>query len=264
MTLSKKFKTFQEYKDRYKVLNESQFKDYLFEGIDVDEDNMIVKFNDTHEDIVDTSLSNPTVKTIKGIKTIMLFKRKKTKLKVSDGNPLVYALKAIKGWSISKEDRKAIMNRVNEIIKKVDDFDTIIVMPSSNPLVEELAKYLKKKAKRVLSKCVIKRDKQDIIDDMPWQNFTDKEWKKVEQSLKKMGEEFEAKHFPKDQSIIDKFEANLFHINADEYYNEIHNQKVLVIDDTISSGFSLANCSKTIKESYFPKSITQLSLFSDL
>lgn len=259
--------SFKDYMRKDELLNEREFESYIFEGIDVDIVQKSVSFNDTHEELVDTSLNNPTVKTIKGIKTIMLFKRKKSLNKeLSDGNPLVYALKGIKGWSISKEDRKVIMDRVQKIIEKIDIFDTIIVMPSSNPLVEEVGAMVHKiKGTKILDKCVFKREKEEILEEMPWQNFTEKEKQKIWKAFDRMkGENFESKYFPKDQSIIDRFEMNLFKSGDEFFYNEIHNKNILIIDDTISTGFSLANCSKVIKESYFPKSITQLSLFSDL
>jgi hypothetical protein len=248
--------------------NKREFGDYVFEGIDVDVENRVVTFNDNHEENVDTSIeNNPTYKTISGVETIMLFKRKKSnEFRVSDGNPLVYALKSIKSWKISTEDRNAIFDRIDDIITKIGVFDTIVVMPSSNPLVKELGNHLmnNNKAKNIINHCVVKRLKSDIIDDMPWSGFSNKQMTKIEDGFSKMGDYFESKFFPKDKKIIDKFETNIFKINKNKDYNTMYNKNVLVIDDTISTGLSLNKCSQIINEQYNPKSIKQLSLFSDL
>jgi len=237
------------------------YETYIFEGIDVDLNTKTVKFNDTHENLVDTSLNNPTEKTIDGIKTISIFKRKKSKDKlISDGNPLVYAMKNLKGWKISKNDEKLIFKRIQEIINKLGKFDTIILVPSSNPLSYKFSKYING---NIIEKCLTKRTKDEILDDMPWQNFTKDELKKIEDAFDKMDYWFESKHFPKDKNIINKMEVNLFNMNKGLNL-EISNKNVLVVDDVISSGLSLSNCTKTIKECYMPKSIMQLSLFSDL
>jgi len=254
--------TFKEFIEKKEI----DFEEYLFEGIDVDVDKKIVYFNDKHENYVDTSLKNPTQKSIKGIDTYMLFKRKPSKTPkdlISDGNPLVYALKNTKGWKIPKKDEESIYKRINEIVTKLQkkkNFDTIILVPSSNPLVENLSNYLKG---NVLEGCLTKRTKDEIIEDMPWQNFTKTELEKVKTAFDKMSYWFESKYFPKDQKIIQKMEVNLYKIHKDKNL-QISGKHVLVVDDTISTGLSISKCSEIIQESYFPASITQLSLFSDL
>ena len=151
----------------YKVfLNEKLFNNYIFEGIDIDIKNKIVTFTDNHENYVDTS-GKLTKKVIDDIETYMLFKRKKSNGIISDGNPLVHALKGNYGWKLAnKED---ILNRIKETIKGITDFDVISIVPSSNPLMKDLAKYFKGK---VIKNCLIKKTKEEVINEMDFSIFS--------------------------------------------------------------------------------------------
>ena len=244
-------------------INEIFTNNFIFEGIDVDKDNRIVYYNPNHQNLVDTSDNGFTTKEINGIKTYMLFKRKKDLLrKVSDGNPLVYALKSKNGWSIPEKDKSLIFKIIDEIVLGIKKYDTIILVPSSTPLITQFSKFIKHD--RILDKCLFKRTKDEILDDLPFMNFTDKEIELFNTSLDKMkGAYFEAKHFPKNKKLIEKFETNMFKIHGG-FNKEINNKSILVVDDVISSGSTLSKCTEAILESYFPKNVEQLSLFSNV
>ena len=247
------------------LAKELAFDQYLFEGIDVDINKKIVYFNDSHEDLVDTSEDNPTMKLINGVNTYSVFKRKESNsFMIKDGNPLVYALKGIKGWSISRKDEDKIYYRISSIINKIPKADTIITVPSSNPLVNRFSDYLSRTSQaKVLKHCVTKRTKEEILEDMPWQNFSPREIELIEEAFNKMDYYFESKLFPKDPKIIKKFEVNIFNISKG-YELDILDKNIIIINDTISTGLSLSKCSEAIQECYFPKDIFQVSLFSSL
>lgn len=241
-------------KDFKVLLNEKLFNNYIFEGIDIDIKNKIVTFTDNHENYVDTS-GKLTKKVIDDIETYMLFKRKKSNGIISDGSPLVHALKGNYGWKIAnKED---ILNRIKETIKGIPDFDVIIIVPSSNPLMKDLAKYFKGK---VIKNCLIKKTKEEVINEMDFSVFTDDELEEIDNAFKKMDLYFESKYFPK--KLFSKLSVSIY--KANKITDKIIGKSVLIIDDTISSGYTLSSCSKVIKEQYFPKKVSQFSLFSDL
>ena len=50
--------------------------------------------------------------------------------------------------------------------------------------------------------------KEEILEDMPWQNFSPREIELIEEAFNKMDYYFESKLFPKDPKIIKKFEVN--------------------------------------------------------
>lgn len=90
---------------------ENKHTEYLIEGIDIDYINKVVKFNNTHEDNIDTStILNPTYSKIDNIDVISIFKRKSNDYK-TDGNPLVYALKGLNNWYISEQDIKLLFKK---------------------------------------------------------------------------------------------------------------------------------------------------------
>lgn len=113
----------------------------------------VVTFNSNHERAVSTSIaSNPKIKQVymkgynTGILVYSIFKRMKTKEK-GDGNPLIYALKKLKGFSISFKEVLKFKNNSKKIILKMANHksfscDVIIVMPSSSAVAGNFARFV--------------------------------------------------------------------------------------------------------------------------
>jgi hypothetical protein len=237
----------------------------LLEGIDIDTKNRVVKFTDDNENFVDTSLiNNPTT----NINTISVFKRKASNLaSVSDGNPLVYALKGINAWTISAEDREKIWARVDNILNKLStNIDVLILAPSTNSLVEVFADRIQERFPNalLLNKCLMKRTKEEVYEAMsPWFGFSEDEIDSINMAFETMQHWFEAKKLPK--NILNKIDTNIVKYNPDFKGAEIIVDKdVLIVDDVMSSGTSLGSCARVLAESYSPKSITNLVMFSKL
>lgn len=243
---------------------EFQLKGIIVEGIDVDMINKVVKFNDSHENHVDTSLgNNPTTSG----KATAVFKRKKDiNRELPDGNPLLYAMKGMKGWSISTEDVNKIWYRIDQILDKINNEYDIVLIPGSNSsLVNTFSDHVASKFKNIeiLHNCFLKRTVDEVIEDINWVDFTSEERDEVTDGFKKMkGNYFEAKYFPK--HLAYKFEGSIFRTNPEISGSKLVNKRILVLDDVVSSGLSLSSCAKTIQEEYFPKSITNIVLFSEV
>lgn len=237
--------------------------DMMFEGLNVDTNNKIVSVTDDHEDFIDTSIANNPTETSK---SIAIFKRKKSsKLDVSDGNPLVYALKGMKGWSMSEADKKLLWSKIDKIIRKVKfDIDVIIIPSSSSKLVSIFANSVKEHYSdaTIISKCLLKRTVDEVIDTMDFSAFDNEEKTDILLSFARMGDIFEAKPFPK--KYIDRFEETIFKHDPSFSGKDIVGKRVLVIDDVLSSGLTLSSCAKVLNDSYFPKSITNLVMFSGI
>ena len=103
-------------------------------GINISGDNFIA-LDQTHEKRVNTSLeANPTSKKLGGVVVHHVFRRNKTGDLDRDGNPLIYALKGMGGYSIMAMYRTQILTRAREIVTKCTDLqgtDYVMPMPSS-------------------------------------------------------------------------------------------------------------------------------------
>lgn len=244
--------------------------EYIGEGIDIDKKNRLVKINLNHENGVDTSfLNNPTIDDIDGIKVVSIFKRKKLKDESGDGNPLLYALKNIEGWKISKFDIDILYKQFLKIIFKINDrYDTIIMTPSNNHLNNIFMDKLQKSIKcdNVITNPFGKLDKDEVYYScIDFSQLDDVDERRMEQSFKQMGDNFSFKHIPVDlRKYINKiYNDNYINDEVDDAV-KINDKNILILDDTVASGSTISNMVKTINQLYDPKSITVITLFSKL
>ena len=267
-----------------KIVREILLEEYVYiiEGIDVDERNKTVSFNPAHENNVNTSIAiNPTYDSIDGFPVISIFKRKYSKDSSYDGNPLIYALKGLNGWKF-KNPQKDIIGllrqfiRISEKIKP--EYDTIITIPSSNELninfLHRLNKIIKTKAQ--ITDWLFKLDAEHVYEDyIDWQQINKDNpndyniiKNQINQSFKRMIKDndsnFSFKYIePKLRKYITKTMEG-FVDDTILYAPYINGKDILVLDDTISSGPSISGACKIIMETFQPKSITVITLFSKL
>lgn len=266
------------------IINESIIKENinLIEGIDVDYINKVVSFNDDHQENVDTStIINPTHYKINDIDVISIFKRKKSDEFTLDGNPLIYALKGIKGWKMNnKTDIINLLRKFIRISEKIKEkYDTIITIPSTNELN---VNFLHRLNKIIKSKYQIKDFLDKLTIDEVYENYID--WKSMNNDF---GDEF-----PMNQRKMNKFFSNMEKDNNHyfsykyiqdtnlrkyitktmdidnekiiEYSSYINDKDILILDDTIGSGNSISKATRAINDTFDPKSITVITLFSKL
>jgi len=112
-------------------------------GIDVS-DAKAVRLNDEHQNGVNTSVEgNPTRDRVKGLEFTHVFSRNRNGSRRDDGNPLIFALKGIRGFSITKHWENQIMNRASAILGSIrgefEDVDFCMPVPSSSPFCGKFA-----------------------------------------------------------------------------------------------------------------------------
>ncbi len=112
-------------------------------GIEVS-DKKAVSLNDTHENGVNTSISdNPTRSHLRGIEFIHVFSRNQNGSRRDDGNPLIFALKGRRGFSITPFWEKQTMKRAAAILSSVkgefDGIDYCVPVPSSSSFCSKFA-----------------------------------------------------------------------------------------------------------------------------
>ncbi len=256
----------------------------LQEGIDIDSYNNIISFNPSHEDNVDTSLeNNPTYNTDFGddVKVWSIFKRKDGFEKL-DGNPLLYAMKGEEHWRFkSNRDKNAVYSQIDKILNKfANQFQggVAVLIPSGNELNKMFASQLQSKIKgcMLLDDVLIKLTTVELMDiimkpNSHFKQYYRNRWLQAKTSLegyiKNMDRRRSGKfsrHFVKDHEMRNVIDTTL-RLSDDayaKYANVINGQDVLLLDDSISHGQTLKEAINVIKESYSPKSISVLTLFS--
>lgn len=115
-------------------------------GLNIHDDQR-VEFDDTHQDRVDTSLEkNMTSTRVEGIACHFVYWRKQSSSgEQGDGNPLIYALKEMKGYRIDPVCRKLFMDRAQAIVLKDRakiTADIIVPVPSSYEFCRQFSEEL--------------------------------------------------------------------------------------------------------------------------
>jgi Hypoxanthine-guanine phosphoribosyltransferase len=265
----------------------------LFEGLIIDQKRKTVMFTDDHEDAVDTSLDfNPKNYRIevdnKSYNVFSIFRRKDYYNEYGeniDGNPLIYALKEIKGWNfIDKEKQMNFMiDRFLKISKKLDNFyDTMVVIPSKHELNNILANYLIDNILHIdlIKDKFIKPDAEDLLETLDYgklcKDYGDKEGLELSKRLYsyfvKMIEKdygsFEMKMIPPKYRFLIRYLDFADHITnkvtkkrKNEIIEMITGKNVLIFDDNISSGETISMYAENIL-SLQPKICNILTLLS--
>lgn len=256
---------------------------YLIEGIDVDEIKKTVSFNNSHEENVDTStLINPTYENIGGVDVISIFKRKKSSDFSHDGNPLIYALKGIKGWKFNNEqsDIIGLLRQFIRIAEKIQPkYDTIITIPSNNVLNKNFLFRLNKVIKAdvqiqdYLHKLTAEEVYEEFVDWVQISQDFGERYNKIKSLIasyfKNMDNEYDgyfSYKFIKDVKLRKYIKKTMYSDSEKtiEYASHINGKNILILDDTIGSGSTISEACKEIFEMFSPKSITVITLFSKL
>ena len=193
-----------------------------------------------------------------------------------DGNPFIYALKNKYGWkfNVSNEDIYKYVKRFLQICQKINSsYDTIIITPSSSDLNERFMTSITKqvKAKNVINEFFLKMTIEEIVDDdlidveqiqKDHPNDYNKVLGDIHRSFRRMKNgTFEAKLIKKEYLKYIKYIGT----SDNEHLRELIDDKdILLLDDTISSGETISQCIDGILSNFIPKSITIITLLSEL
>lgn len=269
----------------YKILKKSLTEIVtLNEGIDIDTANKIVSFNKNHQDNVDTNdylqpyiISN----NIRNENVLSIFERKDND-EGNDGNPLVYALKNIRGWRFAnpQQDIMALLRRFVSVTTKLQmNFDTLILTPSNNELNNRVFSYLLRllsfdySFSTLFRKLTVSEVYENFYDEDFFDSMDEIEAKQARLEMSKAFKSmnlknngiFSYKYISAlayrdsiEQSLAIEFDDDL----GMQYRDAINGKNVLVLDDTVASGKTLSDSADAIRKMFDPKSITFLTLFS--
>lgn len=219
-------------------------------GIYVDSNKRVFYTNEHHNLVSTCTNNNPTTIKLDDVRIHSIFKRMRTKEHDGDGNPLIYALKNKKGFTISKSEIKKFFTDMNTIIDKIclnKNYDLLIVPPSNHKIASFLAKKIARKCTWNYSPVFFRKaTAYEVIEEVHLssiRNDHQKEVKKVLATLKNLGDTpFTMKEVPNN---IRKY-FNPLKIASDPCELEgIHN--VLIVDDLLSTGSTIVKASELIR-----------------
>lgn len=240
-------------------------------------------------------LSVPSLKIQEGkIQVFSLLQRTPLDGQSGDGNPLVYLLKGHPVYEFkTQKDKQLVYDCINGILKNFigEFFSSVnskvgaVLCPSGNALNMSFAKKLNSLAKKsgydlevfdnALAKMSVDAMEYLLFDgyepSFNWwlttlsKNDAEKKLRLLKIDLKRMRKDHGgtfAFHFVRDRETREHITKSM---TADYGGQEMVDGKdILLIDDTMTTGQTLREACETLCECYTPKTITALTLFSQL
>ncbi|WP_165411075.1 phosphoribosyltransferase [Rhizobium leguminosarum] len=226
----------------------------------------------THEKKVDTSLTgNPTIETVGRVTCYHLFKRNRTGKFDIDGSPLIYALKGMNGYAIVSMYRTMVMKRARDIVESFitsAKADYIIPMPSSYNVATEVA------------------DLCSGVTGIPIREASFLRKKTVSEALAEYSSNVPTTHGYKVQRLFEeqldiwgKMKPNqLVSMKAIDtkirlYFEpfvstgdlaELDGKTIILVDDLMSSGASMINVERIVREEANAATVAAVCLLSSL
>lgn len=237
-----------------------------------------VCFDPNRELLVNTSLeSNPQLRYYNGVPVYSIFRRlhtpSKGKNSSGDGNPLIFALKGIKGYSIipSEWDKFSINKNliIEKIINKNIKFNHILCIPSSNTVVYNTAISIQNCIKgnvTVDNSCFEKKTIFEIYNAFSKTSIPknlQKPANKVLSDLKKLKDDPQAIFQMKAVDV--KIRPYISTLKLSDNFKTFPNENYIFVEDLISSGSTINSAIECLVQSGVEKkNILGISLLSKI
>ncbi|WP_348731449.1 phosphoribosyltransferase [Rheinheimera texasensis] len=224
----------------------------LILGIDVS-GQKVVTFNPNHEYRLVTSPGrNPKISSSHGLKIQSIYRRTKDGDSARDGNPFIYALKSINGFSISLNELRKFKPSFDTILHSVlqgSQFTAVVPMPSSHPIAVILARRIARKAGcQLVPQLFMKNTVGNIVRSFNLANVKPKDLKGVKSQLATYNKL--SPQIPVTLKEIDvKIRPYFAPLVINPQVTHIPNGNVLIVDDLISSGTTLRHAQSLLLSS---------------
>ena len=234
----------------------------VVEGLDLDPVYGTVGLNPEHQNYVDTNDAlnpRPYYSTINGYKVISLFKNK------YEHNPLIWALKN-KKWKF-KNPRYDIMFLLRRLVGVTmelhENFDVIITTPSNSNLNNELLSKIERLVphSKSFKNFFTKYSAREVYEKLPdeYKEELSIYFKNMERVNNGM---FSYKYIP---AQLRKKIGNTIRVSQNSGLglgNEINGKKILILDDTVTTGKTLTDSAKALMSTFTPASITFFTIMT--
>lgn len=227
-------------------LHLSNYRDLAL-GINV-YDNQRVEYDDSHQDRVDTSLErNMSYKRFHDVDYHFVFRRLPSENgDGGDGNPLMYALKEMRGYRMNADCKANLLKRAQEIVLKDSDklsADIIIPVASSYPFCREFAVILGECLGIPVADDVLVK-KRTIAQIIPEAEAMLPNIKKPYDKRLLKAQIKQWKTLPENSEVTmkrveKKIRKYFSHLEASGPIEKFSGKSVLVIDDLLASGNSM-------------------------
>jgi hypothetical protein len=217
--------------------------------------NKSVQVDDTHQKRVNTSTDdNPTYEVIDEITLHYIFTRSKLQKEDGDGNPLIYAMKGLKGFGIQPVYRRKIMDRCETIMARLAkdiQFDLIMGMPSSNSFAMELANL----AAQVFDKPVLsndfirKKSLGELVHDFDTSALPKASNRSLAEYKQTIGlwRKADPSTIVSMKDVAPRIREFVSPLTAAGSVPAIHGSRILVVDDLVSSGSTFLSACSILK-----------------
>ncbi len=179
-----------------------------------------------------------------------IFKRNRTGDADRDGNPLIYALKGMKGYRIQDAEKARFMERATQLCRSIEyiEADMIVAVPSSKPFCVEFARMISAAldveifeeafiAKSTVNDALVqaRRSRPDIGNRSVRKSYNRQlaAWEKMS-----------ADRLVSMKEIDTKVRGYFKPFVLSRTPEQLIGKRILLIDDLMSSGTSMRTCSR--------------------
>lgn len=241
-------------------------------GFNVNNETKLVTVDHSHNNYsVTTTEGNPTTKIFNGLSVISILQRtkgKRSKDALGDNSPMLYAFKGIGDLSTTYSSIASLLPNCFEILDQVIDnsnvvWDCVIPMPSSHNIANILSKRVirRSSASRLEYSALKKISASDAKLQIQSLSIKSKDKTRLNGYINRFAKKSSWGHDFQMKSIqIPKLRQHINPLTLDSFSNNTPPRNILLIDDMVTSGRTLACAELAIKARYPMTNISALTL----
>lgn len=223
-------------------------------GIFVDQNKCVLYDANNHHLIDSRPSKNPIIQSVLDFEVVSVFRRVKMNTNTIDGNPLIYALKAARGYSIDRRNIGAFMPEFNSVLGKLKSgyaSDFVVPVPSGSKVSAMFAKRVARIIGGVVKdEWLAKKFNRDVRQDIDMLLRHGSLSSQQARAMKSVSADL-------GRSLFTVFSMKLIDASIRHHFDPIRFAKgaqipkagsVLLVDDLLSTGTSLASAGRLLRQ----------------